>query len=249
MAGEVLYTEFFGLPGSGKSTITDAVLDRLNEHAFTAYSRDMLIRDRSKKSLLARSWPLLLFILCHIPLSLKTISYCLLFKPLNLSSLKYAYACVRTASKIKEASRQAIQNGCSIVLFDQGVLQDLWSVGVTAEPLFDTKFRNTLQKLLGCFCKTHHFSVVFFEVDVERAAERIFSRPHSIHRFDNMDRDRAHCLLKTKAKYLKVLMETTLRLNKVDTLKIENNDSPQLPIQEIYHFMMKKHASVISTLK
>lgn len=244
--GTVRYTEFFGLPGSGKSTIAHTVITLLNENSDAAYSRDMLIRDRSGKSLLDRGWSLFRFILCHIPLTLRTISYSLLFKPFNLSSLKYAYACVRTASKIREASKHAAKRGCSIVLFDQGVLQDLWSIGVTARPLLNRRFYRELHRLIECYYRAVHFSVIFFRVDVENAAERIIHRPRSIYRFDNMDTEKLNDMLKRKESYLRVIMESTSECRNIDKLKIDNNDFPESTVQEIYRFMAKTHEPVTS---
>ena len=158
-------------------------------------------------------------------------------QPLNLSSLKYAYACVRTASKIREASNHAAKKGYTIVLFDQGVLQDLWSIGVAVTPLLDLRFCSKLHKLIDCYSRAVPLSVIFFKVDVKKAAERIIKRPPSIYRFDNMDAEKLDDILKRKESYLKLIMESTSKCKNIDRMKIDNSVFSETTIEEIYRFI------------
>ena len=225
MKENVLFIEFTGLPGAGKTTVAYQAVQFLMAKEYSVYTSAMLFDYRARMTRCERGFSLIKFIFRHFHLVLNIFYFGFLFKPFNFFSLKYSYGCVRTIFKIKTAIKIAMQAGYDVVIFDQGILQDLWSIGVTGTPTNICKFEDHLFKLLECVKGVLNYSAVQFKVHIENAAERILTRDPSKYRFDNMDRKSILDTLKKKSSYLRLIVDTASRVNQCKQLVIETNSA------------------------
>ena len=63
MVNDVLFIEFVGLPGAGKSTIASKVIQRIESENYRIYSREMLNRFRADNSKFHNGFNLLFFLI------------------------------------------------------------------------------------------------------------------------------------------------------------------------------------------
>jgi len=223
MINDVLFIEFVGLPGAGKTTIASKVIQRFQSENFGVYSREMLNRFRANNSKFHRGFNLLFFLISNLAFVIKCINYGLCFRPINFNSMRFSYNAVRTAFKSKQAVANAGKNSCRIVVFDQGILQDLWSVAVTGE----TVKLEILHEKLVCLLKPIYrkFSplIVFVDVDAQKATERILFRGPSPYRFDNMEMKEVEKVLIAKETFIRSLVVTVSSMKSVKKFTIKNS--------------------------
>jgi thymidylate kinase len=223
MVNDVLFIEFVGLPGAGKSTIASKVIQQFESENYGIYSREMLNRFRADKSKFHNGFNLLFFLISNLDFVIRCINYGRCFRPINFESMRFSYTAVRTAFKSKQAVEKAGKNGCRLVVFDQGILQDLWSVGVTGEPANLEILHEKLVRLLKPIYRQFAPVIVFIDTDAHRAAERIKLRGPSPYRFDNMEIKTVEKLLIAKENYMKSLVDTVSSIRSVKKFKIKNS--------------------------
>jgi len=238
MKEDVFFIEFTGLPGAGKTTVAHRVAQLLLARDHSVYTRENLTDHRTRLTRFERGLSLLVFVFRNFYLVMNIIFFGFLFRPINFFSLKYAYGCVRTVFKISTAIKTAGQAGHDMVIFDQGILQDLWSIGVTGTPGQNKQFGDHLFKLLKHIRRIVNYSTVLFEIHSEQAAERILARSPSPYRFDNMDRKTILDTLRKKSDYLQLIVETAARLNSHRQLVIDmNSASVETSAQRVASFI------------
>jgi thymidylate kinase len=246
MKTDAYFFEFIGLPGAGKTSVAQRVTQLLSARDHLVYTRENLRDHRAGQTLFRRGFALGMFLLRNSYLVMRILYFGLLFRPINFYSLKYAYGCVRTIFKVKTALTQARQTGRTFIIFDQGILQDLWSIGVTGIPLQHKRFSDLLFKLLQGINEIVNCSTVLFEIHVELAAQRILAREPSQYRFDNMDKKTLIDKLNSKASYLQLIVETVSQLNQHNQLVIHtNNASIETSAERVVTFISNIYAETV----
>jgi len=244
MVNNVLFIEFVGLPGAGKTTIVSKIIMRFQSEIYGIYSREMLNRFRANKSKFHRGFNLLVFVISNLPFVIKCINYGLFFRPINFESMRFSYNAIRTAFKSKQAVVNAEKNGCRIVVFDQGILQDLWSVGVTGETAKLEILHEKLVHLLKLIYRKFTPLIVFVDVDAQKATERIQFRGPSPYRFDNMEMKAVEKVLIAKERYIRSLVATVSSIKSVKKYKIKNNGNvSDAEIEKLIEFIYRKAGS------
>jgi hypothetical protein len=95
--------------------------------------------------------------------------------------------------------------GFDPVILDQGIVQDLWSVTLTGSRWSQGAMERVLKGILR---DANLFLVlVFLDIGVDVAAERIRRRPPSTSRFDHLDPPQAKRLLASRETTLKRLFD------------------------------------------
>ena len=238
MKNEVIYIEFAGLPGAGKTTVAQRVGQLLPVYNHSVFTRENMMDHRSRLSGLHRGISLAIFLSRNFFLVVSVMVFGLLFRPVNYFSLKYAYGCVRTIFKIRTAIKAAQQAGHDTVIFDQGILQDFWSIGITGTPVKNAQLGDHLFNLLKRICKKVDFSTVLLEARSEQAVARILARDPSPYRFDNMDKNTLLNTLNQKSDYMQLIGATVRRLNSHSQLVIDTNStSVETSAQRVVAFM------------
>jgi len=169
--------EFFGLPGSGKTTVYKCLLQSNEDDlSFTKFNADKLHTDR---------WSLLLRFL----------------KPLSMFNLlQFIYMVIRISGfsdlpgKIYKYSAywfvynrdyvQCQNNDDTYILYQQNIFNMILSVLHLNEEVSEKQ----IQKMVNFFLPhTDNFILVITELDVETVAKRISNRPTSGSRFDSYE--------------------------------------------------------------
>ena len=237
MKGDIFYFEFLGLPGAGKTTLKNKVLNKLNPAGFKTYSNDCMIRDRAKLTIYKRGFHLLWSIATNIGSTFLIMCYPFFIKPLNFMSFKYAYKAVRTLSNIEFAKKTASIMEQHVVLFDQGLLQDIWSIGVTGQPRNST-LSAYLRIMLQNYFNKVGTKVIFLDVSPEIASIRIQNREYNKYRFDRMAPDVAKMVLTKKVEYLHLILKSVSFLKGCDKKTLNNKENHiGSQAEKIYQFI------------
>lgn len=223
MQEKLLFVEFLGLPGAGKTTIANQTVRGLQKLDFNVYTRDLFMADRASVKPRERRIRYFSFCVRNFLLLLTTIRYANSIKPFNIDAFDFGYQFFRIANKMNEACRYATRRKCQIIVFDQGVLQALSSIALSGQ----MRSRSLLKRRMLHF-HNHLFDgkdmfIPFINVEIEIANQRIRQRPSFESRFDRMDTEVSKIKLSENAKNLLLIFETVLELERVKGLTMSNN--------------------------
>jgi thymidylate kinase len=192
--------EFVGLPGAGKSTSCNYFshlfkargLNICEIHDIKEYLRQNPLSGKLflvSKLLLFRSSRVILYIISL--LSRKIYSADSIYRYIRLTIFDLALQQLKKNRKF------------DVVLLDQWIIQEMWSATI-----FRTKKYSTISKTFSRF----YFStdvVLYFDIDIYTASERINIRPTNLSRFDRMDERKRITELQKYNSYLFELFENS----------------------------------------
>jgi thymidylate kinase len=190
-----LIVEFVGLPGAGKTTVSKTLASSLQIDS----KRVLILEDIEKscgwgkgkrgKNRIQKVIGLASATVRHWNASLESVLYASQVKPLNAES----FICLTTVPRLLEMVQKTVSSkSCDVVLLDQWLIQNIWSVGVTGE-ITPTNFLERLIRKYGYF--DIPVLVVHFDLDVNTAVNRIQCRSTTESRFDKMQAEKAHAIL------------------------------------------------------
>ena len=190
-----LIVELVGLPGAGKTTVSQQVALKLRERGLQIVSRDEILKQWKQKNLLQKAIQLLPNNLNHCNILINSLVFAFQVKPINLQSFSKAAKIFTNVSRNDTVARA---HDCEIILLDQGLLQETWSVGITGSPP-QTKYLKW--EMMPLF---HNRStiILYFQVEIETALYRIQHRQTMTSRFDLMDSKQAYSILEKYSLYL-----------------------------------------------
>jgi thymidylate kinase len=182
--------EFAGLPGAGKTTIARAALFELEELGLRCFCNESLVNHTAVRRPKSR----------HISGKFRTL---LRF---TFSGLRYRrvavelFRCMAHTRSLSPASlnraagllillgrvRSAPDGRYDLVLLDQGLIQYIWSIFVTGELPSD----RDLHRLLAAILEEVSLAVIFVDIGIDTAAQRIRERETMSSRFDEFSTPR-----------------------------------------------------------
>jgi hypothetical protein len=197
----ITIVEFVGLPGSGKSTLMRAVKPTLIGSGLQlCESQPLVYRGRRRP----------IRVLMQIALHWRYSGLASTLYLLSLSAFRYGLAGVAAARLVPallvDTERRRFAHAQSspgdLILFDQGVLQQLRSIVAHAGPRpprrhpggMDTELGRALRKLRDTPSPSVNWMVVALEVPPDVASDRIQARAQNSGRFDRMEADRRFSL-------------------------------------------------------
>jgi thymidylate kinase len=190
--------EFVGPPGAGKTTSCNCFAEMLQAKGLNicrssdlkAYIRNLNTLEKLQlyfNSILLNSLTLLQFSL--VLARHKILSFNSIYRYLRLTIFQVALRQMVNAKKI------------DLVLLDQWMIQELWSATI-----FKTKaFEQLHPELKKFYFKTDY--LFYFDLDLEKAADRIAKRSHGRSRFDRMRPKKRLSKLKKYTAYLHQLYQ------------------------------------------
>lgn len=185
-AGPVI-VEFAGLPGSGKTTVTNAVRARLEALGYRCGGRFAIGGDASSR--VRRAARVAAALLRRPRQAAAAVRLALAVRPRRASRLVYALHLPGWPVRWRAAMDAGAYD---VVLLDEGVVQNGWSTLVDGDgdaeavlPLMSRLLREAPPRLV----------LVHFDLPVELSAARSGSRADAVRRFDAMGRAEAIRLL------------------------------------------------------
>ena len=211
--------EFVGLPGAGKTTVFHPVVSQLITEGTLLVARNEILQQWQKTDWANKIWQLAPSNLNQWNILIQALGLALRVKPLTSQSFLKAG---KVFSNLKRIDSTICYQRAPLIVLDQGLLQEIWSVGITGNP----PSTEHLMPVLTSLFQSRSIAVVYFKIDVETAGDRLQSRPTKGSRFDWMQPEVSSALLSNYAPYLQDILNCTRSLN-IPVLSIDAS----LPIE------------------
>lgn len=222
-----LLVEFLGLPGSGKTTLVEAVFPELVQQGYVVVTKHQLHRWRATKS---RFFSYLLLLRTPF-LTFKHLSNLLVF--LNSLDQPHKIGFKRLLLGILincQLTAFAKEVKFDVMLLDQGSLQNLWSIAA-----FSTKFSEVaiLKCIVDC-CDLHDFDVLHVNINAspELAVSRINQRQSFNSRFDLMNEFNKKQAISNSLNLMNFLLKNLIAIKK-NNISLEASDAIPIKIKTI----------------
>lgn len=174
---EVKVVEFFGLPGSGKSTVYNHLEKSMIKHGYTICSREFVRKWGGRWSNLIKAKIFLCNLVWIVQLIMSIIS------PLSFEEIKKInYKRVRGIIIFAICIKYFVKNEeYTYLIMHEGLFQKIWSLyfDLGREVTGTLKIINNIQKYFK-------ISIIHLKVSPRESSYRIYSRNHGTSRFDNI---------------------------------------------------------------
>lgn len=214
--------EFVGLPGAGKTTVFNAVVPRLQERNIPVLLRTEMLQEWRSHSPFEKLFHLVPTNQNQWNILFQSWNLALQTKPINLASFSKATKIFTNLKRLDSTEFNPF------VLMDQGLLQEIWSVGITGAPPALTAIQSTLSLLF----ESRSIAIVHFKIDIDAAIKRIQSRSTQGSRFDQMSIESAQVMLLKYAPYLDQILESARSLG-APILEIDSLQSVDMKAEQI----------------
>lgn len=190
-----LFIEFAGLPGAGKTTIARDVVSELTNMGYRCFCNRNLydgdvVENPSPRRLFSKLDSLLHLVrscIRHRRVAVDALACALRTKPRNFAGFQRAAQLLIRLDYIKST----LEDSYDLVIFDQGLIQYMWSISATGELLPDKYLVRLLKSVLNEVSSV----IIFVNIDVASAIARVSERSTMSSRFDTMPLDQAEQLL------------------------------------------------------
>lgn len=187
--------EFVGLPGAGKTTVFHQVVSLLRDEGICFVARDEILQQWQKTHWFQKLLNLFPETWNHWQILLQSLALASHVKPFNKQSFVKAG---KIFSNVKRIDAIVCHQNYPLILLDQGLLQEAWSVGITGSPPAPEQIKQGLAPLFH----NRSIAIVRFNTDIETALDRIQTRSTERSRFDQMSSEAAQLLLSQYTPYL-----------------------------------------------
>jgi len=199
MKNRVVFLEFNGIPGSGKTTLSDRVIENMKGASYTVESYHQLIKKPTRNNLKR-----LVRYLFSIKLSSFKIGYLALMYLITNKKLNHENG-LRVISLIvlfDFYQKKSLANDEEVILVDQGMVQQMVSMlfesELIAEKYVKKLIRYTQKKDMGIF-------IVNIDLDINESFERLTRREGNISRIQKLKKDTAmHTLIMQQNNFNKI---------------------------------------------
>ncbi|MGF1540307.1 MAG: NB-ARC domain-containing protein [Pleurocapsa sp.] len=216
-----LIVEFVGLPGAGKTTISQQVELKLKERDLQIVSRDKILKQWEQENLWQKVVQLLPDNLHDWHILINSLIFALQVRPINRQSFSKA---AKIFANFKRNNAVALAKDCDIILLDQGLLQETWSVSITGSP---PPGKYLKREIIPLFDRSTTI-IIYCQIDIDTALKRIQNRTTSNSRFDQMDAKKAQELLEKYFFYLQEIINCARTSN---TIILELDSSQEIKEQ------------------
>lgn len=199
MKNRVVFLEFNGIPGSGKTTLSDRVIENMKGVSYTVESYHQLIEKPTRNNLKR-----LVRYLFSIKLSSFKIGYLALMYLITNKKLNHENG-LRVISLIvlfDFYQKKSLANDEEVILVDQGMVQQMVSMlfesELIAEKYVKKLIRYTQKKDMGII-------IVNIDLDINESFERLTKREGNISRIQKLKKDTAmHTLIMQQNNFNKI---------------------------------------------
>lgn len=199
MKNRVVFLEFNGIPGSGKTTLSDRVIENMKGASYTVESYHQLIKKPTRNNLKR-----LVRYLFSIKLSSFKIGYLALMYLITNKKFNHENG-LRVISLIvlfNFYQKKSLANDEEVILVDQGMVQQMVSMlfesELIAEKYVKKLIRYTQKKDMGII-------IVNIDLDINESFERLTKREGNISRIQKLKKDTAmHTLIMQQNNFNKI---------------------------------------------
>lgn len=213
-----LAVEFVGLPGAGKTTVSERVGKRLRADGIQLVMRNEVLEKWHQASVYEKLFQLFPARPDHWRILLSSLIFALQVRPISWWSISKA---IKTFSNIKRNDTVAETEDYQLILLDQGPMQEAWSVMMAGE-LSRSKY---LKREITLLADKRPTVIVYFKLDIDTAISRIQERPTKQNcPFDLMSPIKAQSSLLNYFPYLQKIVDYA-RNSGVPVLEIDASSS------------------------
>ena len=228
--------EWVGLPGAGKTTVSQAAYLKLQAQDVPVLLRQEILDQWARKSKVKKLLQLRPESLNHWDILRSSVLFAMRVKPLNFQSFLRAW---RVFSNIKRADIAAHTYNNSILLLDQGWIQEVWSACLSGTPPHADSLKPTMSPL---FHKRKTL-IVHCKVDIETALNRIKGRKTMESRFDLMETGEAHARLQKYHHYLQTIIDCARTFN-IPVLELDGSQPIEDQSATAANWMAQHHQAM-----
>lgn len=236
MRNPPIIIEMTGLPGAGKTTLSNAIIAKLKEKGFCIPDSEFLRKKRSFKlthpSKVIKYLHFFIFCLQEWDWVIAVLKYSHQMKPFKRDRLKFSFVFLRTYYFLQRIINE--KKYYDWIVLEEGLIQNLWAITIYGN---STKNLKPLLTLLKMIKKELPFVVIDVQIDVPTAINRIKNRSYGSGRFDRMELTKAEELLLIHEKHL---LEIIKLLKEVGIVyySVNGNDS-----------LVQKRETIINIMK
>ncbi|GEM_PF-4993602 len=210
--------EFLGLPGAGKTTLAINTIKYLANNGYVCYDHDSVFKNQHIKN----KWGLaFLYVLRNIKLAFHLFFYTLLSSPSNFREKYYSFYRLMMTLKLLvmlESGRKRL-NQASIMIFDQGIIQCIWSI----TSMKGSVKKEVLKKGLAKNCNIIPDIIIYVNIDWSTAAKRINQRGGKCI-FDSLSVERTEAFFKSQHNNYTKLLEVLREVKNIKVIVIDGSN-------------------------
>lgn len=218
---EPFVLEFIGLPGAGKTAMAARLVSELRARGITYVERRTPRRPGDRT--IVRRIRRVAALLRERRFTLASLRFAASVRPLSLGRLVRALRLTGWARQFHSYAT----SGVDVVVLDQGPLQDVWSLTVPSRRWNEPAMQAIVRRLLHT--PRLGRALVYVDVDVETAAERLHRRRGSRSRFDRLSPAQMRAWLDTYERALTSVFEYAGQVTKAPCLRVDGT----LPVDEV----------------
>lgn len=222
-----LIIEFVGLPGAGKTTVFDPVASYLKSQEISVVLRSEILEEWQAQPQFKKFLKLIPDNPNQLNILFQSLKLGTQVKPINLTSFSKAAKVFTNAKRLDSVSL------CQAILMDQGLLQEIWSIGLTGTPPSIEHLQSSLFPLF----ESRKIAIVYFKIDIETALDRIQNRSTGRSRFDQISIESAKLLLLKYEPYLKDILTCAEKFG-TPILEIDSERSIEEKTDKITHWLV-----------
>lgn len=218
-----LLLEFVGLPGSGKTTVSHLVAAKLEAKGIKIVSREEILRQWHQKNALQKLLQLFSSDSNQWRILLNSLTFAAQVQPINLFSFVQAS---KIFFNVKRNDAVVRDGNCQLILLDQGLLQEAWSVVIAGS----LPKLSALKREMRSLFYNRSIIIVNLKIDLDTSVSRVQNRGSKKKKdsyFELMDSEEAYSLVTKYFPYLQEIIDCA-RIAEIPILDLDSS----LPLEE-----------------